>query len=86
MEGGLRTENIVFQGSVIALDDSEVLAREEPEVALPRADAAVAFAGRLDLRDVDLVDERTAMAIAAVSLERLLTVGHGKLSSGSRAV
>lgn len=50
-----------------ALDNLHVaLAGEDPEVALFRADAAVAVDGGLDLREGRLEDKGAAVAVAAV--------------------
>lgn len=57
-----------------ALDDSNWLPREEPQIALLGTDAAVAGHGRFNLGGLDLEDEGTAMAVAAIA--PFLCFGH----------
>jgi hypothetical protein len=77
VDGGTGVECILLQVFFITLDDLKGIgAREDPKISLLIADATIAFIDSLDLGQLDLIDKRTAMAIAAVGLEILRSVGH----------
>lgn len=61
-------ERVLGEGP-LALDDSQAIAWEGEEVALPGAEAAVALVGHPDLGHLELEDEGAAMAVAAIRLE-----------------
>lgn len=71
----LRSEGVPRKGIVGALDNLKpAIAGEDPEVALFVADAAIAFEGRLDLRELHLVHKGFAVAIASVHTQLWLVL------------
>ena len=73
---GLGTERVPRQGILGSFDDFD-LGGLHPQVALLGANAAVASADRLDLREVHFVHKGTAVAVATIGLKGFVCVGHG---------
>jgi hypothetical protein len=68
---------VMSQLGWVAFDELDVAGlRKGEDGALLVADAAVAVARLLDLRQGDLVDKGRAMAVAAVGLEGCLLLSH----------
>jgi hypothetical protein len=68
----------VCEACVVAFDKLRLSRGEDPEIALLVADTAIAFVRRFDFRQLYLVHEGFAMAIASVLAQlRFLLCGRG---------